>query len=88
MENLSSTQSMSYLTFMHNADGAGNFCRARRLSRQMSDIHLRRRQGLANRLRPELGEYAPQRADARRERVTVFLNDFVEFLGKSGGFFV
>jgi hypothetical protein len=41
----------------------------------------RRRQGLANRLRPELGEYAPQRADARRERVAVVLYDLVKLLG-------
>jgi hypothetical protein len=45
-------------------------------------IHLRRQQGLAHRLRPELGEYAPQRADARRERVTVVLDDVVKLLGR------
>src|SRR5260370_40696086 len=37
-------------------------------------VHLRRRQGLANRLRPELWEDRPQRADARRERVAVIVN--------------
>src|SRR5580704_15482460 len=36
-----------------------------------------RRQRLANRLRPELGEDRPQRADARREGVTVVLDDVV-----------
>jgi hypothetical protein len=35
-------------------------------------IHLRRRHGLDG-LRSELGEDRPQRADARRERVTVAL---------------
>jgi len=45
-------------------------------------------QGLANRLRPELGEDAPQRADTRRERVTIILDDIVKLLGESGGFFV
>ena len=49
----------------------------------------RRRQGLADRLRPELGEDAPQRAHARgnrggdlfeRERMTVVLDDFVKLL--------
>jgi hypothetical protein len=30
-----------------------------------------RRQGLANGLRSELGEYTPQRADAWRERVAI-----------------
>ena len=47
-----------------------------------------RRQGLADRLRPKLGEYGPQRAYARRERVTVALDNVVKLLGKSGGFFV
>jgi hypothetical protein len=36
-----------------------------------------RRQRLANRLRPELGEDRPQRAAARREGVTVVLDDVV-----------
>src|SRR5271165_7399426 len=36
-------------------------------------IDLPRRQGLAHRLRPELVEDRPQRADARRERVTIVL---------------
>jgi hypothetical protein len=35
----------------------------------------------ANRLRPQLGEDAPQRADTRRERVTVVLDDIVKLLG-------
>jgi hypothetical protein len=51
-------------------------------------IHPRRRQGLAGRFRPELGEYAPQGADAMREGVTVVLDNLVKLLGKSGGFFV
>jgi hypothetical protein len=44
-------------------------------------IDLPRRQGLASRLRSELGEYAPQLADARPERVTVILDDVVKLLG-------
>ena len=40
-------------------------------------VHLRRRQGLANRLRSELGEDGSQRADTRRERVTVVLDNVV-----------
>ena len=40
-------------------------------------IDLQRWQGFAHRLRSELGEYAPQSADARRERVSVALNDIV-----------
>jgi hypothetical protein len=51
-------------------------------------VHLRRRQGLADRLGSEFGEYAPQGADAWRERITVVLDDVVELLGESGGFFV
>ena len=50
--------------------------------------HLPRRQGLANRLRFELAEDRPQRADARRERVGVVLNDVVQFFDERGGFFV
>jgi hypothetical protein len=34
---------------------------------------------VAHRLRSELGEYAPQRADPRRERVTVALDDMQLF---------
>jgi hypothetical protein len=49
---------------------------------------LSRRQGRAKRLRAELGEDRPQRADARRERVKVALDDSVKLLGESGGFFV
>jgi hypothetical protein len=41
-------------------------------------VHLQGRQGLAHRLRSELREYAPQRADARRERVAVVLDDIVK----------
>jgi hypothetical protein len=51
-------------------------------------VDLRRRQGLAGRLRSKLGEYAPQSADARRERVAVVLDDVVKLLGESGGLFV
>ena len=47
-----------------------------------------RRQGLAGGLRSELGEDAPQRADARRERVTVVFDDLVKLFGESDGFFV
>jgi hypothetical protein len=42
-------------------------------------VTFQRRQGLANRLRSELGEYAPQRADGRREGVAVVLDDIVKF---------
>ena len=51
-------------------------------------IHLPRQQGLAYRFRSELGEARPQRADARRERVTVILDDVVKLLGERVGFFV
>jgi len=40
-------------------------------------VHRRRREGLADRLRSDLCENAPQRADARRERVAVALDDVV-----------
>jgi hypothetical protein len=43
-------------------------------------IDLQRRQGLAGRLRSELGKDAPQRADARGERVAVVLDDIVKLL--------
>ena len=43
---------------------------------------------MRTRLQPELGEYASQRADARRERVAVVLGDIVKLLGKSGGFVI
>jgi hypothetical protein len=51
-------------------------------------IYLQGWRGLADRLRPELGEDRPQRADARREGVTVALHDIVKLFGESGGFFV
>ena len=51
-------------------------------------VDLPRRQGLAYRFRPELGEDRPQRADARREGVAVVLDDIVKLLGQSGGFVV
>jgi hypothetical protein len=51
-------------------------------------IDLGRRQGLPYRLRPELGEDRPRRADAARERVAVALNEIVKLLGESGGFFI
>jgi hypothetical protein len=44
-------------------------------------IHLRRRQGLADRLGSEFGANRPQRVDARRERVSVALDDVVKLLG-------
>jgi hypothetical protein len=47
----------------------------------------RHRERLADRLRPELGEDRPQRADARRERVAVILDYFVKLLGECGAFF-
>ena len=50
-------------------------------------IPLRRRQGLANRLWSDLREYAPQRADARREREAVALDDIVKLLGKKDNAF-
>src|SRR5712675_279122 len=59
---------------------------SRRRSRRF--VMLRRRQGLAGRLGPELREYAPQRTDAMREGVAVGLDDLVKLLGKSGSFFV
>jgi hypothetical protein len=49
--------------------------------------HLRWRQGLADRLGPELRQDRPQRADARRERVLVAFNDVVKLAAESGGFF-
>ena len=45
-------------------------------------IMLGRRQGLANRLRSELPQDRPQRADAGRERVAVALDDIVKVLGR------
>ena len=51
-------------------------------------IHLRRPQGLADRLRSDLAENAPQRADAMRKGVAAVLDDLVKLLGKGGGFFV
>jgi hypothetical protein len=36
----------------------------------------------------EFDKDRPQRADARRERVAVILDDFVKLLGESGGFFL
>ena len=41
-----------------------------------------------DRLGSELGEDRPQRADARRERVGVVLNDVVQFFDERGGLFV
>jgi hypothetical protein len=41
--------------------------------------------GLADRLGSKLGEYAPQSADAWRERIAVPLDDGVKLLGESGG---
>ena len=41
----------------------------------------RRRQGLAERRRPELREDCSQSADMRRERITVALDDVVKLLG-------
>jgi hypothetical protein len=46
------------------------------------------RRRLADRLRSELGEDRPRRADARRERVAVILDDIVKLFDQSGGFFV
>jgi len=51
-------------------------------------MNPRRRQGLANRLGSELGEDRLQGADAIQERVAVVLDDTVQLLGESGGFFV
>jgi hypothetical protein len=51
-------------------------------------IHLWRRQALADRLGSEFVEYAPQGADARRERIEVVLDDAVWFLSERGSFVV
>src|SRR6202030_952200 len=45
-------------------------------------IHVRRRQGFTNRLRPEFCEDAPQRADARRERARSFLTISCSFFDR------
>jgi hypothetical protein len=45
-----------------------------------------RRQGFANRLRPELGQDRAQRAHARREWVPIVLDDFLKLIGESGRF--
>jgi hypothetical protein len=47
-----------------------------------------RARGLADWLGSEFGEYAPQGADASRERIAVVLDDGVKLLCESGGFVV
>jgi len=49
---------------------------------------LRRREGLAGRLRPELGADCFQRQDAGREREAVAFDEVVEFSEQGRGVFV
>jgi hypothetical protein len=51
-------------------------------------IHLRRRQGLANRLRSELDEDGPQGLDARGEGIAGIVDGAAKLLDESSGFVV
>ena len=51
-------------------------------------MHLRRQQGLAGRLRPELGEDGLQSLYSRRKRVAIIINDVAQQPDLRGRFFI